>query len=466
MNIPKKLSHTPIIGVDYESQDASAGDAKYLSLGKATWAQGYTDYSAKIFRKSNEGTKHEKWSRQSEELPLWRVLDLAILLVASIQHINSNLREELVGSQDDLNELNAFLVENYNEYAPRLMELRRVLTEKSDATALGNTPNIFSFATSELSQDAFLAWILSWADPSMRKQDSSLNDIAVRLLQKMLGVNSSFAIKSVKVDCQWQKIDIWAEINDDIFLIIEDKTDTSVHDNQLERYREIANDHYKGERRVLGAYVKTGNEPNSIINYIKHIGYTVIERIDVLNCIKDYTGQSDIVKYFLKHLWELEYDTNSFREKPYLEWSWHAWQGFYKELEKHLDIDNWDYVANPAGGFLGIWWNWVSIYDEEYGQLRMYLQIEQPEKLCVKIEFKGERGSRSSVRYKYHQILFKKAHELGISIHNPARFGNGTYMTIGVVGLQEIIGDGLIDIDKTVSKLHLYEGLVTNCLQH
>lgn len=85
MNIPKNLSHTPIIGVDYESKDASAGDAKYLSLGKATWARGYNDYSAKVFRLSNEGTEHERWSRQSEELPFWRVLDLATLLVASIQ---------------------------------------------------------------------------------------------------------------------------------------------------------------------------------------------------------------------------------------------------------------------------------------------------------------------------------------------------------------------------------------------
>ena len=321
MDIPRYLSHTPIVGLDYESQDASAGDAKYLSLGKATWAQGYKDYSAKVFRLTNEGTELAKWSRQSEELPLWRVLDLATLLVASIQHTKSRLQEELVGTQDELEELNAFLVENYNEYAPRLIELRRLLTEESDAAITSNTPNIFSFATSELSQDAILAWILSWANPSMREQDPSLNNIAVTLLQRMLGVDSSFTIHSVNVGCQWQKIDIWAEVNDDIFLIIEDKTDTSVHDNQLERYREIANDHYKGERRVLGVYVKTGNEPKSIIDQIKKTGYEVLERIDVLNCITNYKGQSDLVKYFLKHLWDLENDTNSFREKPYPEWS-------------------------------------------------------------------------------------------------------------------------------------------------
>lgn len=458
-----KLKHKPIIGVDYESQDASAHDAKFLSLGRAQWAQGYKDYSAKVIRLTNEGTDQEKWSRQSEELPLWRVLDLATLLVASIQHTKSNLHEELVGSQDDLEELNAFLVENYNEYAPRLMELRRLLTEQSDAAITGNTPNIFSFASSELSQDAILAWFLSWADPSMREQDPSLNNIAVSLLQRMLGVDSSFDIHSVNVGCQWQKIDIWAEVNDDIFLIIEDKTDTSVHDNQLERYLELAKDHYKDERRILGVYVKTGNEPQSVINQIKKTGYVVLERIDVLKCIDNYRGQSDLVKYFLMHLQGLENDTNSFKEKPYPEWSWYAWQGFYKELENYLDIDNWGYVPNRAGGFLGIWWSGGTIEDEEYGTLNMYLQIEQPEKLCVKIAFEGNKDSRTSVRNKYHQILFEKARELGISIHDPAKFGNGTYMTIGVVDLNDILGKGIINIDETISRLHVYEGLVTEC---
>ena len=29
----------------------------------------------------------------------------------------------------------------------------------------GDVPNIFSFATSELSQDALLAWLIEWASP-------------------------------------------------------------------------------------------------------------------------------------------------------------------------------------------------------------------------------------------------------------------------------------------------------------
>lgn len=48
-------------------------DTKGLSLGLAQWNdRGKVDISAKVWRYTGE-----KWSRQSEELPLHRVLDLA-----------------------------------------------------------------------------------------------------------------------------------------------------------------------------------------------------------------------------------------------------------------------------------------------------------------------------------------------------------------------------------------------------
>ena len=53
---PWWLSHKPIISVDYEENDAYAGDAKFLSLGHASWNE--EDYSAKIWRHSGD-----RWSR-------------------------------------------------------------------------------------------------------------------------------------------------------------------------------------------------------------------------------------------------------------------------------------------------------------------------------------------------------------------------------------------------------------------
>lgn len=83
MKIPTTLKHKPvIISENYENIDgryAYISDAKGLSLGLAQWNdRGKVDISAKVWRHTGE-----KWSRQSEELPLHRVLDLAIFICRS-----------------------------------------------------------------------------------------------------------------------------------------------------------------------------------------------------------------------------------------------------------------------------------------------------------------------------------------------------------------------------------------------
>mgnify|MGYP003611816194 CR=1 FL=1 len=75
MKIPTGLKHKPVIvSEDYDKVDGRnhSSDAKGLSLGLAQWNdRGKVDISAKVWRHTGG-----KWSRQSEELPLHRVLDL------------------------------------------------------------------------------------------------------------------------------------------------------------------------------------------------------------------------------------------------------------------------------------------------------------------------------------------------------------------------------------------------------
>ncbi|MFZ7134300.1 MAG: DUF6530 family protein [Eubacteriales bacterium] len=83
MKIPTTLKHKPVIvSENYENIDGRKAydtDAKGLSLGLAQWNdRGKLDISAKVWRYTGE-----KWSRQSEELPMHRVLDLAILICRS-----------------------------------------------------------------------------------------------------------------------------------------------------------------------------------------------------------------------------------------------------------------------------------------------------------------------------------------------------------------------------------------------
>jgi hypothetical protein len=47
-------------------------------------------------------------------------------------------------------------------------------------------PSLFYFATSELSQDAFICWLLSWADPSAGGSDQPLHRTATALLDRLM----------------------------------------------------------------------------------------------------------------------------------------------------------------------------------------------------------------------------------------------------------------------------------------
>jgi hypothetical protein len=86
MKIPAHLKHKPIIQVEnYDRIDgpyADDTDAMGLSVGIAQWnTPGWTELSAKVWRNTGE-----KWSRQSEELPLHRVIDLATLICITMDY--------------------------------------------------------------------------------------------------------------------------------------------------------------------------------------------------------------------------------------------------------------------------------------------------------------------------------------------------------------------------------------------
>lgn len=126
-DIPVNLTHKPIVYADYEERDklGGVGDAKWISIGQATWGEEY--FSAKIFRQTDDGS----WSRQSEELPLWRVLDLAIFTVSFIlkQPIKGFEGKIVKGMEAKLAELQDE-ISDPDIYTFRMEELRSLLGDK------------------------------------------------------------------------------------------------------------------------------------------------------------------------------------------------------------------------------------------------------------------------------------------------------------------------------------------------
>jgi hypothetical protein len=128
---PKHLSHQPIISVNNYSENdamyANNTDAKALSIGKAQYDK--NQITLKVWRHSGK-----KWSRQSEELPIHRNIDLSILFLAAISvdetshYPKSNLREE-IDSPTEVQKIKEYYEENKKFIEPRLKELKRLLEE-------------------------------------------------------------------------------------------------------------------------------------------------------------------------------------------------------------------------------------------------------------------------------------------------------------------------------------------------
>lgn len=134
MKSPKHLSHKPIISVnDYDKLDAlyvNHTDVKALSIGEAQYDGNHI--SLKVWRKPNN-----RWSRQSEELPIHRNLDLSILFITALstdtlnpQNIVSKPNEKLtVDKPEKVQKIKDYYAKNRQFLEPRLKELKRLLNE-------------------------------------------------------------------------------------------------------------------------------------------------------------------------------------------------------------------------------------------------------------------------------------------------------------------------------------------------
>lgn len=126
MDIPVNLKHKPVVAVEYETIDseANAGDAMFLSIGKATWDNSV--FSVKVWRQLKNGS----WSRQSEDLPLWRLLDMTILLISQIMNKQCSLNPEIL-KPDELKSLHSYLKDlNKDGYIDRRIdEIKSLLTQ-------------------------------------------------------------------------------------------------------------------------------------------------------------------------------------------------------------------------------------------------------------------------------------------------------------------------------------------------
>lgn len=262
------------------------------------------------------------------------------------------------------------------------------------------TPNLFDHATKELSQDAMLCWLLSWAGVNGSKvlrtsSASGLRDTGIDFLKLLIPDLKSRSASSVEIQRQLKHIDILAVIDREHALVIEDKIWGIPQNNQLQNYQdcitEISN--VGGLDRppiphnnVHFLYIKTGNLSLFEECAVENQGYRVIDRRAILNILENYSGRNAILLDFRAKLQQWEDETQSFRR-----WTNHdeneplSLHGFFRYIEDHFlskdNVSDWIPLGNLYGQGVGLWC-------EDYAapEFQIWIEIKK-----ISIRFKGAR---------------------------------------------------------------------------
>jgi hypothetical protein len=329
-------------------------------------------------------------------------------------------------------------------------------------------PNIFRISTKELSQDAFITWLLQWANPGCAELDPVLHQCGKQFLSLVIGdaPEREKEILDIEAGRQLDYVDIWAKIlfsdGTKTLLVIEDKTFSGEHSNQLERYKKQAEDYCATEGfNLICTYFKIGSEPMRDIHAIRDKGFHIVTRKEIIACLQPYRdAEHSILRDFIEYIDDLEAAHLAFEKLPLKDWKDLAWVGFYQYIEANIKINWWHYVNNPSGGF----WNLCLTWDYWNKQIPVYMQIEQ-HKLCFKIalgedetDLDNTATDLNALQDFVHDALMKFAatRDEKDSVQRPTSMVHrGNYRTFAVIQLPNWYGseDAIVDKQHVLVRL-------------
>ena len=96
-------------------------------------------------------------------------------------------------------------------------------------------PNLFNYATSELSQDAAIMWLLEWAKPIHKDRNFKLHQLGLSLLKSFYNLHSVSLsdFEDIEIQPQVKKIDILVLVIHGDYktaILIEDKINVKTND--------------------------------------------------------------------------------------------------------------------------------------------------------------------------------------------------------------------------------------------
>jgi hypothetical protein len=319
-------------------------------------------------------------------------------------------------------------------------------------------PSLFALATSELSQDAFLGWLLSWAHPSFQDVDAALHRAGRRFLEDLarkVGWLDLASDLDVAVHLQLDRIDVLVKVGADRALVIEDKVDANELGNDLDAYLERAARRLAIPReRVKGVYLKTGDQ--SDISKAVRAGFVHYDRerlLAVLNAAVADGATNDILDDYLRSLSQRERDTAAWRSVPVAQWQGAAhalfWRGFFSALQAELGVGNWGFVNNAGGGVYAFWWAGRRV---DGGWL--YLQADSRVRLAARVWI-AEGHDRTDVRRRWQAHATSVPATASVRFAAPPSPRSGQSAEVARFALPWVVAntDGTLDLGATIAAL-------------
>lgn len=213
-----------------------------------------------------------------------------------------------------------------------------------------NTPNIFDYATSELSQDAVICWILSFYNDKSSKLYNLAKDLLSSFV-KLTPVDDKIEIKQ-----QFYKTDILIHLpNTQKVIIIEDKVYTSEHDEQISKYAEIiSKDKNYKNCKLYVVYFKTGfyYDNDKLVEYkcySKFDNFKSVHGEDFLKILQKYKNINATLDMYIEYLDNLIgwYEPNGKFDDTNQEsfWDWNVSKEYiaqYKLMREIFPEEKWN----------------------------------------------------------------------------------------------------------------------------
>lgn len=385
---------------------------------------------------------------------------------------------------------------------------------------MNSKPNLFDFSPSRYSQNAFLGWLVSWADSRHSSRDNALHERAVEFVKSLMREcdkkpDPEEGFRVIDIRHRYKNIDVLYVIKHGrkmYVLLIENTTGTGPQDDPLRSHREIIEKDFPlGRYEHMLVYLKTikGNTDGEITTpipyermrmYLKTVegevpahlktwpvseaskvkaeGYRIYSGEDLMEVLDKgvHEIRSDIFRDFLEYL--REKDGSYYRNQPVAEWGMQEWEDFVCALQREMPKENIEW-SNGPDALVALWEKSKSFkYDSDVGKEIHYYEDDGSHFLAFTVTFWLDvpESYQSKVCDELCEYLKRsmQRHGWGDVVDRPKEF-----ITEETIGPSKTVfclttnqdcwlaknADGRLDMEKTVENLRKAEEILQDAFQ-